>query len=740
MRTVSFFNKQQNSVNLQNQAALQIDNNLKSFIDSFTRIGFLSNYSEADYGFTIQQPTFSMGTDADHLNISIANGNIFGINANGDPLILSQNESYQILDSTQDGGNLNIPLSATSKPYTNYIYLIYRQTQDKSQPEIDFDGTTNYPIKNHGYYIYVSTSNTYVNAASLYCGSVTVNADSTQTYNYSNVLIAGLRDTAVKIQIPSSSRTFTTSYNNGDNKTLRDHISSIGSLGIVSPQNPHGIAAKDVQAVDGVALTSSNQFKNGFIVAPTSNTLQLPLGAQVYSALNYIMLSLGNDGIGSAFSGFIFQGNSHYLYELINTFVDGGTTKAFVSFTNSDSIGWYLIYIAPSSLPNTFQMSKIAMSPGVTRQNGDSNIWLGFIYWNGTALCLNERNIATTGSYILPAISYAWIDKGSINKEPSNYDMINQNLISNDPALYDITMNGKYTKTIGISSLSHITQSGLNWLSIFLSGTNNWETFTLYTNQKLSLGSNAASYYTLSFKYNGGSFTSARITFGGQTYYLPNVSGYYSFIVYGVVDSINFQFQSNLADTVYLNNIQLYQGVNPTSNYIEAQTYTNEVMFDSNQSKYNNGTLQTIETRIDKINLDNILQLLPIVNTIIKTSGNLGTYFTNWSNNISNLELWFVRMVIPRTDINGTSGYYSTSLTFGTNYAPVYIGLNRVSPIYSTGYSGDNRNSFQELYISSLTNSNVTFYTPINSIDSGAYSQFANAIAINGIMIMQKIS
>jgi hypothetical protein len=753
MKTVKFFNKLQNSVNLQNIAANQINNNLKSFINSFTRSGFLTGYSESDYGFTISQPTFTMGAqpvgtlNPDYLNISITNGNVFGINSNGDPLIININEMYQTLDSTQDGGNINIPLSANTKPYTNYIYIIYRQTLDKSQPAIDYDGNTNYPINNHGYYIYVSTSSTYTNSAGLYCGSVTVNADLSQTYNYSNVLITGVRDNAVKIQVPISDRTFTQSYNAGDNKTLRDHIAAIGTnstTGGITASNPHGVSASDIGALDGSKLNSSNQFKNGFIVAPNSTGLQLPFGAQVYTSSNYVYLSEGGDGIVSNYSGFMYNGIQHYINEIVNTFQISGLNKAYISFTNSDSQGWYLIYLAPGSVLNTFQLYKISMNPGNTRPNGDSNIWLGFIYWNGSALCLNETNIASNGNYILPTISYAWIDQSSINKEPSNFDMISQNLISNDPTLYDLPDNGKYTRTSGIISTNIDTIGNVNWLQLYLSGSGSWEQFSLYTNQKLSLGTNATNFYTVSFNYIGNVNTSVKVIIGGQTYYLPSIStsGSYYFMINGFIDSINFQIKTSTANAyILLNNIQIYQGINPTLNYIEPQTYTNEIVFDSNQSKYNvSGTLQNIETRIDKINLDNILQLLPLINTQIFTSGILGTTFTNWSTNIKNLELWFIRIVAPRVDTSSTSGYYNASITFGTNFAPVSAILNRVGSIYQAGVSGDNRNSFQEFYVSNVTSSTITFNALINSTDNGAYGQFASSIALTGIMIMQKIS
>jgi hypothetical protein len=52
----------------------------------------------------------------------------------------------------------------------------------------------------------------------------------------------------------------------------------------------------------------------------------------------------------------------------------------------------------------------------------------------------------------------------------------------------------------------------------------------------------------------------------------------------------------------------------------------------------------------------------------------------------------------------------------------------------------DNRNSFQEFYVSNVTSSTITFNALINSTDNGAYGQFASSIALTGIMIMQKIS
>jgi hypothetical protein len=592
----------------------------------------------------------------------------------------------------------------------------------------------------------------------LYCGSVTVNADSSQTYNYSNVSIAGIRDTAIKIQVPGTSRPYIpTVYQSGTNTTLRDHISAIGTNSItggITVNNPHGTSAADIGAMDGNKLNSSNQFKNGFIIAPNSTILQLPFGATIYTPTNSIYLSRGNDGIVNAFSGFMYSGVQHYINEI--TPIDSTGRFSYVSFTGSDSQGWYLIYLVPGSVANTFQLYKMSKNPGTSRQNGDMNIWLGFIYWNGTALCLNENNIGSTGNYILPAISYAWIDKSSINKEPSNFDMISQNLISNDPALYDITNNGKYTKTSGIASINMMNIGNVNWLGIKQSGSGNWETFSISTNQKLSLGnsgSNPLSFYTVSFNYMGNINASVKVVVGGQTYYLPSIitSGFYSFMVNGFVDSINFQIEASLPATIYLNNIQIYQGTNPTLNYIEPQTYTNEVIFDSTQSQYNvGGTLQKVETRIDKMNLDNILQLLCITNPYIVTAGIAPTdgAFNNYGGgiNLNNLQLWIVRGAIakPMYVQANTSTTYETTITWGSQYRLVYSTFNYANNLGNFAYSGNGGQLISNIRSAEVTN------VQINSLqldfrfyyngDSTAYGNFPTNLDFQGIMIMQKIS
>jgi hypothetical protein len=123
-----------------------------------------------------------------------------------------------------------------------------------------------------------------------------------------------------------------------------------------------------------------------------------------------------------------------------------------------------------------------------------------------------------------------------------------------------------------------------------------------------------------------------------------------------------------------LNEIQLYEGINPTLNYNEPFNYTSQIIFDPDNSRYNvNGVLTNKEKRptmINKINLDSILQLLPLA-TSLNLSGVAvpATFFGAYGFEIStldNLELWIVYADLNRVDYGSGNYRYEALINFAS--------------------------------------------------------------------------
>ena len=658
MKTVKFFNKLQNSTDLQNIAATQINDNLKSFIESFTRNGFLTGYSETDYGFKIELPKFTKGfypagiSNPDYLNASIADGNIFGINTLGNPLIIDTNEDYQTSDITQNGGNLNIPLTGGTKPYTNYIYIIYRQIQDKSKPYLDFDGNTNYPINNHGYYIIASNSYPYLNNGGLYCGSVTVNADLSQTYDYSNISIAGIRDSAIKIQVPGGSTPYVPSiYQSGIDSTLKDHISAIGTNVIdgVTIQNPHGISATDIDALEATTLcdtTNYGLFRNGLLSKTNTE----------YTTYNYEwQAKQQNTGtVSSIFvTGsdlqFIYNGTLHSITEIDNYSSD----SVELIFPTGLTAGWYAIFITTNSNPNfPYRLSYVATDPSFFQADTDPNIYLGYTYLNASPYELRQYETGSSGSdkAILPF--YTW---GTINSKQLSSNLVNDYKGHSDNLLIYNKACAANNNACGKVNLTNsgITIFPLNTAFLQEFGDNGFgEKLSFNGNATATTNSVIISFATIPNKYNGdllkpisssigkkiytvyftyianrylysptASFSEIKVTVNSRDYYLPigdlTVAPLRRFMIttdtYPTVITFTTKFATADSGGIFsIGNIQVVEGHMMTDTLLDNAISTNKIMYNNEISLRDDGNGNLMagpETRITKMNLDNLFDI-----------------------------------------------------------------------------------------------------------------------------------
>jgi hypothetical protein len=286
MEGVSFFNKQDGTVDDLNLAFQQLHTGFKNFILSHYGKGFLkSNYATNLFPYGIQLPIFSQGSSGvNYVNISIGSNPttiIAGIDSNGEFITITANSAYQNTDPTSNSGNQNIPINPSSlaQPYSAYIWIYYNQTNDQApaNSRVDYDGGLHGgpppftsppylgPVTHDGYGIYVTNSDpsVYQHPTGLYVGKITV-AGGVQTYSYApslttpiyeGQLTAGIQQEAVKI-MPNINLQTSVYNNNGpgigqNNFTLQSHINCFGSALTATPTNPHAMSPNDMPQSTG---------------------------------------------------------------------------------------------------------------------------------------------------------------------------------------------------------------------------------------------------------------------------------------------------------------------------------------------------------------------------------------------------------------------------------------------------------------------------------------------------------
>lgn len=716
-----------------------------------------------------------------HLASPSTNYALLAINASGEMFGILKDESYKTSPTQfESRGNTGIPISAS--PTLNYYYYVFvapRNVRSSTYSRIDKNGNIKYPKQINGYEIYVVENAAAINPSSIYPTTDAIYVGRIQytgltisaaDINYDYRIYAGIYQQNVNINIDTSSPPAT--YTNGEDKSLADHINAIGD-GTVTPTNPHGVAAEDINALSAPNLSSIGVFRNGLLLQTGEDLISATTVFQIrlYNATGNNYLKLSNN----ANARFIVRGKT-YKIEDISGYT--GVTGVKKTITVSHATGWYSVFLDVSTDTFTLDVSAVT-TPDFYQADTDTNkIYFGYVYIVNADGTLNiQRNEADTSSdnvSITPFFTWGTLDSKHINKIINEeYSTHSKNLISYNYRNDELGSTNSVTvkDLIGTSTIFNIDK-GINeddnaTIRITANATPYTGQIDFYTIPPAARGINAqptrTRIYTVNFTYLGADdYDDIRIyTDGGTTplYYLPLVSGgphQFKFTMSTLPAMISFQMDTSNTDphtSFQITNLQVVEGISFSDIQVDDVIYTNQIAFDKDISMVDDGTktgtLESVETRIDKMNLDGILQLLPIANTTIKEVGTLGSAFANWATDVKNMEIWFVRGVltkvepIPNPYAWQNVFHYESNITI-TGYKPLYANFSRISSILNMTSAVPDMQSavhidYEDIYINTVSPTTLTLSMQYKAGSGTLWSAFKSQIYYNGFMILQKL-
>jgi len=728
MNKFNFFNKKRVSVSDLNDTQSFIDNNSINRFGSQWSKGLLKENTIALSGAqtlilgsidqgngTVIKRTpanweFTFGSTSEKFSIPVPAATttqyfgLLALNSAGNLFGILTNENYRTSPTQfQSKGNIDIPLDAS--PTIGHVYHIWiseRIVNDQNYNRSDKNGQIFYPKQINGYDITI-VDNSYVAPVGDYIkiGRILYNGSGINpTFFYDEPRIyAGIFQQNVKINIDNTNKP--TTYANGETKSLADHISAIGN-NTVTPINPHGTLAEDIDALNGVNLTSIGMYKNGILLPDTydqlSNTALFQVTMHNTGSSKYIKL-INN----ASDPKFIVRGKLYSITDIVgyNTIF----AAAVVSYASASySQGWYPIYLdVTTDGAFTLNIGNGTFTPVTSNlfyQNDstDTNkIYLGYVFVYNDSISFElrrfENDTATSANNqpILPFYTYGSLNPKDICKSiNTEYQTHSKNLIA-----YNFRNDGLYSSTnttgvtngltinkdyVGNASALTLTKSSVDApsnLSITVTHVPYTARMIINTLPQSARGLDQRitkpRIYSLSFSYsNADDYTAIRVSLdGGTTFYnVPGANPFgtpssfssgpnqFKITTSTYPSNIIFEFDQNVTATYNnftLTNVQLVEGIIDDI-LVDDVIYTNQIAFNSSISASGDNTgatPTTKETRITKINLDDILRIIPFGTKLIQTFAS-GDRLANMNarNNavnintdiskINNLEIWFV--------------------------------------------------------------------------------------------------
>jgi hypothetical protein len=188
-----------------------------------------------------------------------------------------------------------------------------------------------------------------------------------------------------------------------------------------------------------------------------------------------------------------------------------------------------------------------------------------------------------------------------------------------------------------------------------------------------------------------------------------------------------------------IGNFQVVEGHIMTDILVDDAVPTSKIVYNNSYSKRDNGngTLISPETRITKMNFDNIMQLIPMAGQILTTFDTMSSMYVNYSHVLSNIEIFPVQAVMAKGTYSPSYSYYSATISFNSNLSPIAA--------FFTPAENNGRNWYGNetgpIWIdsSSATSTSMTIKMTQWSNSSSDFNSL-NAFLVLGIIIMQKIS
>ncbi|MCA1919967.1 MAG: hypothetical protein LDL38_11245, partial [Flavobacterium piscis] len=268
---------------------------------------------------------------------------------------------------------------------------------------VDYDGVTQYPVKNIGYEIIITNTNVNPDPTALFV--VHVNVDTNQTY-YTEPSIAfptdpirlnaSVKDSAVWALLESSTFKPTTyqdgTIGNPKRYSLKDHINSIGT-GLVSANNPHGIAPKDIPTYDSAQLTNQEYvIRNGFFSSG------LPSFDSYGTILNSTSSTTKYVRVAATTPPLFFNGLKYPINSLPQFNSNSGYLEIPFDVITYPTSGYYKVCIPNGATTPVFQAFPVSFldynGPLLYGFGDDNEIFLGYVYWDTSIPELRETNKA----------------------------------------------------------------------------------------------------------------------------------------------------------------------------------------------------------------------------------------------------------------------------------------------------------------------------------------------------------
>jgi hypothetical protein len=799
----NFFNKKRVSVSDMNDANTFVDiNNINRFGSMWSKglikennialsgsqtliLGTIDQGGGSSIKRTPANWAFSFGSTSAKFNIAVPAATatqyfgLLALNSTGNLFGIVVNENYRTTPTQfQSRGNLDIPLDAS--PIVGHAYHIWvceRDVRDSSYNRVDKNGNVNYPKQINGYDIVIVDNSftapvgDYIKIGRILYNGVGINP----TFFYDEPRIySGVFQQNVKIKIDNTN--VPTTYANNEIKSLADHINAIGN-NTITPINPHGTLAEDINALNGLNLTTEGMFKNGILLPDTydelSNTALFQVTCHNTLSGSYIKL-LSNVSNPK----FIVRGKLYEISDIVgfNTVI---ANAVVTNVTASYNQGWYPIYIDVTTDGNyTLNIGDGTFTPITSNlfyqaDNDVNKIYLGYVYVYNDAIDLElrrfEKDTATAANNQNILSFYTW---GSVNPKDIcksiNQEYINhsQNMVMynmrNDELGNPNGMNLQTTAGTGTIAMTKATPdvpANLNITVVTIPYTARMTIATLPQSARgLDQRDNVRPrIYSVLFNYsNANDYDDVKISLdnGSTFYHIPLLtSGPHQFklTTSAYPASIIFDFVQNTTSGTYnnftLSNLELVEGIKLSDIPVDSVIYTPQIAINTSisQAGTNVGTYTTPEKRVTRINLDNLLLQVPISTNLKQSPSTYGpaqspsnltamfnalNFMTTVTTSLKNLEIWIIQCAI------GWNGYaYQTNIDtstwgIGTTYKYIYLNFHALSAGGDSLLAGIQLPTINT-YLSTPTNIALTAATRRDYTDT--------YIPVNGIIIVQKI-
>lgn len=269
----------------------------------------------------------------------------------------------------QSSGTMDIPVPTTDGTY--YVWMAYIPAVDSVYTTHKYTSKRIYYKKNDGYDIVVTDSASRPNSDPRFftIGKFDVVGGVIVASTLDQSIAPVFKSRANKVGIVVDNTKSPTAYANGTKTFLDDHINALGT-GTVTPQNPHGVHASNIE---GFGYSTQDHFKSAHTdgIRGTAGTLGYVINDYPLLGARVVEITQLAEGEAVVVGG--------RLYKEILPKIGSSIENAYVAFSNGvtgDAAGDYYIYL--SSVGETCECNKVLVGQPLP----DAKLILGTFSWN----------------------------------------------------------------------------------------------------------------------------------------------------------------------------------------------------------------------------------------------------------------------------------------------------------------------------------------------------------------------